>query len=184
MNAKRATTGQKIYDAFRRVLVEKSYADINVQDILNASGIARSTFYAHYKTKDDLLHSICSDIFEHVFSHSLQEEKSHDFSKASIFEYKHFITHIFYHLHDEKDLIAAIFSSESGSVFAEYLRTALRPLAEICVKSEFVPRKKVPEEVQIRAAVENFIVVVRYWLDTSFAPSPEILTEIFIALNA
>ena len=108
----------------------------------------------------------------------------HDFSKASIFEYKHFITHIFYHLHDEKDLIAAIFSSESGNVFAEYLRTALRPLAEICVKSEFVPRKKVPEEVQIRAAVENFIVVVRYWLDTSFAPSPEILTEIFIALNA
>lgn len=184
MNKKKLNTKEKIYGAFRLVLQEKKYADINVQDILDRSGIARSTFYAHYKTKDDLLHSICSTIFEHVFSHSLSEEKSHDFSKASIFEYKHFITHIFYHLHDEKELIFAIFSSESKSVFVDYLRTALFPLAEICIKSNFVPTKDIPEKIRVASAVENFIVLVQYWIDEGFATVPEILTEFFIKMNS
>ena len=117
MNKKLSKTNEKIYKAFEKVLYTKNYNEIRIQDILDQSGIARSTFYAHYRTKEDLLRSICITIFEHVFSHTLEEEKSHDFSKSSIFEYKHFITHIFYHLHDEKQLILAIFLSKARTSF-------------------------------------------------------------------
>ena len=122
MHKKINATTEKIYDAFAEVLLEKAYADVRIQDVLDKSGVARSTFYAHYKTKEELLKSICSTIFGHVFSHSLAEEKSHDFSKSSIFDYKHFITHIFYHLHDEKTLVHAILLSQSKDIFLNYLR--------------------------------------------------------------
>lgn len=184
MNKKITATTQKIYDAFKSVLNEKTYNEIKIQDILDRSGIARSTFYAHYKTKEDLLHSICRTIFVHVFSHTLEEEKSHDFSKTSIFEYKHFITHIFYHIHDERDLITAIFSSQSVSVFLDYIREELRPFAETCVKSEYVGRKNVPDDLQINSVIENFIVIVNYWILSNFTQAPEVLTEYFITVNS
>lgn len=74
MHKKINATTEKIYDAFAEVLLEKAYADVRIQDVLDKSGVARSTFYAHYKTKEELLKSICSTIFGHVFSHSLAEE--------------------------------------------------------------------------------------------------------------
>ena len=101
MNKKIEDTNEKIYNAFSEVLLLKDYNDVRIQDVLDKSGVARSTFYAHYKTKEDLLKSVCTTIFSHVFSHVLKEEKSHDFSRSSIFDYKHFITHIFYHIKDE-----------------------------------------------------------------------------------
>ena len=38
-----------------QLALEKDYGDITVQDLLDRSGIARSTFYAHFRDKEDLL---------------------------------------------------------------------------------------------------------------------------------
>jgi AcrR family transcriptional regulator len=35
--------------------LEKDYCDITVQDLLDRSGVARSTFYTHFRDKEDLL---------------------------------------------------------------------------------------------------------------------------------
>lgn len=184
MNKKITKTNEKIYDAFAQVLLEKDYDDMRIQDVLDKSGVARSTFYAHYKTKEDLLKSVCSTIFGHVFSHTLEEEKSHDFSKSSLLDYKHFITHILYHLHDEKTLIHAILLSRSRDLFLEYLRAAIDEFATACVDNGFVSTKSVPRELRLDVVKESFILVVRYWDKTDFKETPETLTEYFIGLNA
>lgn len=183
MNKKAAATTEKIYEAFKNVLCKKEYNEIRIQDVLDASKVARSTFYAHYKTKEDLLKSICTTIFGHVFSHTLEEEKSHDFSKSSIFDYKHFITHIFYHLRDERELITAIFGSQSKDVFLEFLRQSLEIFAVACVENNFVRNKELPERLKIDAVVENFILIIKYWIGTDFSETPERLTEYCITIN-
>ena len=38
--------------------------------------------HLHFGTKDDLLKELCSDIFDHVFSHDLIKEATHDFSRT------------------------------------------------------------------------------------------------------
>lgn len=183
MHNKINSTTQKIYDAFAAVLLEKDYQDVRIQDVLDKSGVARSTFYAHYKTKEDLLKSICTTIFGHVFSHSLEEEKSHDFSKSSMLDYKHFITHIFYHLHDEGDLVHAILLSQSKDVFLSYLRSELSEFATACVENNFVAQKNLPKSLKINSVIENFVLLVEYWDDTAFTDTPERLTEYFIQMN-
>lgn len=183
MQKKLSATTDKIYNALADVLLQKDYNDIRIQDVLDASGVARSTFYAHYKTKEDLLKSICTTIFGHVFSHTLQEEQSHDFSKSSIFDYKHFITHIFYHLHDEKKLVHAILLSQSRDVFLNYLRGELKEFATACVENNFVAGKNLPKELKINSVIENLILIVSYWNDTDFSQTPEKLTEYFISMN-
>lgn len=183
MHKKINATTEKIYDAFAEVLLEKAYADVRIQDVLDKSGVARSTFYAHYKTKEELLKSICSTIFGHVFSHSLAEEKSHDFSKSSIFDYKHFITHIFYHLHDEKTLVHAILLSQSKDIFLNYLRGELAEFATACVENNFVTGKNLPKSLKVNSIIENFVLLVEYWDETSFADTPERLTDYFLIMN-
>ena len=60
-------TRHLIYTAFASVLKQKGYGKMTVEDILQASGVSRSTFYTHFKTKEDVLDSISANIFEHVF---------------------------------------------------------------------------------------------------------------------
>src|SRR5262245_4849375 len=44
-------------DALVSLLAQGRYVDLTVQDILDRAGVGRSTFYAHYWDKDDLLAS-------------------------------------------------------------------------------------------------------------------------------
>ena len=177
-------TKATIYNAFKTTLNNKQYADITIQDILDVANISRSTFYAHFKTKEEVLKSLCSSIFHHVFSHSLEEEKSHDFSKSSIFDYKHLITHIFYHIHDNKDIINAIFKSESKDIFLNEMRQELKEFSQAMVSNHYVKEKSIPENLRYRSLVESFIITLEYWVDNNYTETPELLTEYFIELNS
>lgn len=48
-------TRQLIRDAFIALARERGYDRVSVQDILDRADVGRSTFYAHYRDKDDLL---------------------------------------------------------------------------------------------------------------------------------
>jgi AcrR family transcriptional regulator len=50
-------TQRLLHDALMSLLLERRYDDITVQDLLDRADIGRSTFYAHYWDKDDLLAS-------------------------------------------------------------------------------------------------------------------------------
>ncbi|RXZ84870.1 TetR/AcrR family transcriptional regulator [Paenibacillaceae bacterium] len=48
-------TNRSIRDAFVQLIAERGYPSITVQDITELADINRSTFYYHYKDKEDLL---------------------------------------------------------------------------------------------------------------------------------
>jgi hypothetical protein len=48
--------------ALLSLIQEKGYDRIKVQDILDRADVGRSTFYAHYRDKDDLLQSGFEDV--------------------------------------------------------------------------------------------------------------------------
>ena len=50
-------THARIDDAFVQLLHGRSYSAIRVSDIARKARIGRATFYAHYNSKDSLLHS-------------------------------------------------------------------------------------------------------------------------------
>ena len=55
-------TRQLLRGALLSLIQEKGYERITVQDILERADVGRSTFYAHYRDKDDLLLSGFDDI--------------------------------------------------------------------------------------------------------------------------
>ena len=48
-------TRRLLHEALVSLILEKGYADITVQDILDRANVGRSTFYAHFRDKEDLL---------------------------------------------------------------------------------------------------------------------------------
>ena len=176
-------TKAAIYSSLADLLLEKDFDALSVEDILERSGVSRSTFYAHFKTKGDVLDSISRNIFDHVFSHGLSKEHSHDFSAASIFEYETFFVHILYHLKDEEKLIHAILLSSCKQRFFKDLREKMTSLVHHCIHDGLFTRKDVPEDYQVRSIVESFLSLIEYWFATNLSESPEKTASYFIAIN-
>lgn len=76
-------TKEAIHKGFYDILEKKDYDAVTIQDILNESGVSRSAFYANFKSKNEVLLSITSDIFDHVFSISLTKRKPMTFQRAT-----------------------------------------------------------------------------------------------------
>src|SRR5256885_2947515 len=57
-------TRDRLGDAMMALLVEKPFDDITVQEVLDRAGVSRSTFYAHFKDKNDLFLSDSDEFLE------------------------------------------------------------------------------------------------------------------------
>jgi AcrR family transcriptional regulator len=56
-DARVARTRQQIDQAFVALLFHRSYRSLRVSDITRKAGVGRATFYAHFRSKDELLRS-------------------------------------------------------------------------------------------------------------------------------
>lgn len=166
-----------IYLAFTKLINNKDYNDITVQDILDESKVGRSTFYSHFNTKDELLLKVSQDIFMHVFSPSLKEESSHDFSSDKEFDYKHLITHILYHLLDERDLIKGILSSHGNNIFLSEFKNNLYIFINTYFSYYPYQENSIPLDLKKEMIVEGIITIVKYWVNNNYLEKPEVLTE-------
>lgn len=59
-------TEKLIFDAFAKLLSEKPYEKITVQDIADEAMINRATFYAHYADKDELQQGIQKQVLQQM----------------------------------------------------------------------------------------------------------------------
>ena len=70
-------TQQLIADAFVGLMLEKRYDDITVQDILDRADVGRSTFYAHFTDKENLLLRQLERVLHDLGEYSAHQEMQH-----------------------------------------------------------------------------------------------------------
>ena len=56
-------TRMAIFEAFRDLVLTRKYDDIKLAEIIEAAGIGRSTFYEHFRNKDDVLITSIEPLF-------------------------------------------------------------------------------------------------------------------------
>ena len=66
MDARKAKSRAAIVAAFSELLREEDYGKITVGDIIVRAHVGRATFYGLFKSKDDLLSELVSDICTHA----------------------------------------------------------------------------------------------------------------------
>src|SRR5205807_7538962 len=66
---RRSRTRRSLSQALIELILEKHYDEITVQDVIDRADVGRSTFYAHYRDKEDLLESDFEKFFDGLVSH-------------------------------------------------------------------------------------------------------------------
>ena len=178
MDRRQQKTRTAIFSAFCNLLENKRYENITVQEIIDEANIGRSTFYAHFETKDELLRSMCTDIFHHVFTQELPQETDHGCSVDSrSLELK--LGHVLYHLRENRLNLKGLLASESGELFLSYLKDYLRELFGRYI-NEF--RSDVPEGYLLHHLIGSFAETVKWWVAQDMAPAPETVAGYYMAV--
>lgn len=177
MDRRQQKTRQAIFRAFGTLLEKKNYSRITVQEIIDEANIGRSTFYAHFETKDELLRAMCTDIFHHVFSDKPEHEKNHDFSSEHYGTEKK-ITHILYHLQENRKNLSGILNCESGDLFMHYFKLYLSEMFSGCIRLQ---KTGLPPEYMLNHVVCSFAETVRWWIGDYPRFTPEETASFFLA---
>lgn len=59
-------TRQKLVDAAENLLKKNGFNALSVEDITNAAGVAKGTFYIYFKHKEDIVAEICRGYFKEI----------------------------------------------------------------------------------------------------------------------
>jgi AcrR family transcriptional regulator len=179
MDRRQQRTRDAIFKALSTLLEKKRYNNITVQEIIDEANIGRSTFYAHFNTKDELLKTMCTNIFSHVFSKELITEKTHDFSDENNgLETK--LTHILHHLKDSEKNIVGILSCESGDLFMGYFKGYL---TEMFSNYLYEIKVNAPADFVLNHLVGSFAETVKWWINNKMKYTPEETSRYYIEVS-
>ena len=159
--------------AFLNLIIKKPVKEVTVQDVLDRSGVGRSTFYLHYRDIDDLLLSQL-ELFCEMISSSLSANKDKSRRVMPVAE-------LFEHIGNGNKLYRVL--SDSGHVKDFY------ELAEGCfargIERRLVESGRLHEmpkrEIAARASAlsGSLLSLLRWWLDRGEKETAREMDEMF-----
>jgi AcrR family transcriptional regulator len=166
-------TRAQLGTALLNLIVEKPINDVTVQDILERSGVGRSTFYLHYRDKDDLLVTQL-EMFLETISNALSDRKDKSHRVVPVAE-------LFAHIGNQNKLYRVLSDSGHLKEFFElaeghFARGIERRLNESGRLSNIPPR-----ELAARASAlsGSLLSLLRWWLDRGEKESPQHMDQMF-----
>jgi AcrR family transcriptional regulator len=151
---------------------EERFETITVQQVLDRAGVGRSTFYTHYRDKNDLLLSDWEDFLEGMSTLLLRRRENSD-RVAPVRE-------MFAHVAEMRQLYAALIASDKLQCFLElgqeyFARAIAQRIAELS------SRKIAPAH---RAAIAHALAgsllsLMSWWLDHGAPASAEEMDNLY-----
>jgi AcrR family transcriptional regulator len=183
--AKRSTdrrvdrTTKTLHHALISLILKKNYEAITVQEICEAANVGRSTFYAHYTSKDDLhqrgiehLRKVLTDERSGApADHSHIRERSLSFSRT-----------LFEHAQDRKDLFRALAGSRGGAVALATIRRIISDVVRDELAKTADAADSMPRELAIQFIVGAYMAVLTWWLDKGAKLPPAKIDAMFRCL--
>lgn len=158
-------------DALMELIQEKGYDAITVQDITDRANVARTTFYLHFRDKDELLFEGMRVIYDELVERELRVAGENtlgflDIASASDFE--HVAEHAAFY---------RVMLSERGSM--AFTVRVLDYLASVCLTDMVEPleaegkQPRIPPGFIAHILAGAQIGVMRWWLQNDMPHTPD-----------
>lgn len=166
-------TYRLVSSAFAELVVEKPYDEILVQDILDRADIGRTTFYAHYFDKEDVLNSIVEQELE-----LLTRQIAHAAARQRVMPSLELFEHAY---HSENQQFRALMRSRAGEFLWEALQTALCQAIEsvLCTLCAEKRSPSIPLPVVSEYLAGAFLTLLKWWVAADMPYPPEQMENIF-----
>jgi AcrR family transcriptional regulator len=167
---------QALIDALIELMAVKTYDSISIKEIVEKANVGRSTFYAHYQTKDDLVKSGFERILDGTLQHMVLSKDERNLMVDTTMLFQHAQGH--YHLF--KTLMWGsgfeILTKDELNILNEKMRQRL---------SQFFPDENkltIPVNVLSIFLSGNLLILLKWWLDNKMPFPPEKMNDIFQVL--
>jgi AcrR family transcriptional regulator len=173
-------TRQLLHDALIALILEKGYDKITVQDIIDRANVGRSTFYAHYLDKQDLLESGLARLREEL-GRNLAGDDATESAEWMLLP----SLALFRHTGQHHDLFRAMIGGTGIDLVIKTIDEALTGHAQALL-DQLVARRgqpSVPPRVIVTYVVGALLALLTWWLDNDMPYPPEQMDQMFRQLT-
>ncbi len=151
-------TRRNIKTSFAKLLKEKSFDKININEISELADINRSTFYLHYIDKYELLDDFIDDLVKALYD---EQDLLHKVEKEE--ERKEKLIKILSCLYEEKEYFSILFSKENYPYFSNHFKSVITNLISSDLYT-YNNANKLDYEFNIEFRVSAMIGIIQWWL--------------------
>ena len=163
-------------NALVELMVEKGYSDITVQEILDRADVGRSTFYAHFTDKENLLMSQFETVIRQLerYVADAQQERRSPLPSLELFR----------HIQQHRRLTQVFMWGRGADMLAQQLQVRLSQIVEHNIGSSWGNGSDtlIPLTLLASFVATTFLMQVRWWFADDMRHTPEYMDEIFQSL--
>ncbi|MDR9747309.1 TetR/AcrR family transcriptional regulator [Paenibacillus taichungensis] len=160
-----------ISKALLKILPQKTFTEISVVDIAEQANINRSTFYAHFLDKDDLLDSMVNEKFQ-LLEQLLAERNSHLGSLPSFNEPDPIYAVLFEHILEHEEFYRVMVLINPAGNFNRRLNEVIREMFLDRISQLGMEQKEVPLDILLDHISFSTIGIIHKWLADNKVNSP------------
>lgn len=169
-----------LHEALGSLIREKPYDRISVTEILDRAKVSRSTFYIHFRDKDELLTSSMRALLLGVLP--VDGRAITDVAERMVA----FSLPLFSHIHEHRRATPAKLGERGRGILHEHLRRVLSEWIAQTMRADLKKhgsrRSPIAPEVLARHIASTFVLILHWWLDDNVTRSPAEADELFRAL--
>jgi len=176
-------TRELLQKALIELISESEYDAITIQDIVDRANVGRTTFYLHYRSKDDLFMSCHEAIVSEFHSGPLYP---HPLSREELLspEAPPGMTSAYRHLKDARARLYPIFQGKDGPLILRRIRDWSAQEIEANLRAAFAGADStIPFDVLANYLAGAQIALVQWWLEKRQPYTPENLAQTFHRLQ-
>lgn len=176
-------THKMIIEAFIRLVEEKGYDNVTVQDIADEAMINRATFYAHFKDKQDLYEQIF-EMAINAFTSVLDLEQLVHGNRIKVKQIIAALTNIYKNIQERKTFFLTIMDGSSNELLRKKLEELLyNKYANIFNRLKITENElEVPIDFIIEYMTSIFIGTLHWWITSDTNMSAEQLAALVVKL--
>jgi AcrR family transcriptional regulator len=159
------------------LILEKGYDAITVQDLLDRANLGRSTFYAHYRDKEDLLLSGFQALFDAFLAEYRKTAPANtDPTQAG----KDLCLFFFRHAGSHRGLFRAMVGDQGGRIIQDHLLRYITRFLRDHLAALFAGNQpQVPVDLLAHYIASSYLSLLSWWLDHDLAYTAEQMDRLF-----
>ena len=167
-----ARTRAMLQQALMSLIVKKRYEAITIQNICDAANVGRSTFYAHFTDKDDLVRSMAHALRDVLVNEHALVAAIAEAPFGRVLGFSRFMTQ---HMQEQHQLYQALMRGRAGPIILGSIRRALCDIVRKELPADAGPNR----DLTVQFLVGAYLSVLTWWLDRGATETPQMIEAAF-----
>lgn len=176
LDRRRMKTREAIHEALYSLMMEMQYNKITIQDIIDRANVGRSTFYAHYQTKDELLIESITHLMD-ILNNYIISYVDYNGDTTRLIP----VTELFGHIKENGKMMRGLIKSNSADLFIEKAQSYWNEKLKTYLSQKLVDGQEpcIPIEILVNHISSTLINLLKWWVENRMPYEPSAMDIYF-----